>query len=222
MSATRGERAGHRRGVAAGVLKGLVCAGILALGVSSPPPAAGQPVVEQTLWAFLPLTPDQAREVAGLLRTPDAVVRDVGEGAGAVADLLPGLPAGLVHDFVTTPARHLAIARGLIADVLALNRVAHGEGGLFRNTLRALHRSAILSAGAGALDRLVRPENRTARLAIVLTARYHGVPMETSDLDLLRRAIDREAPDLGPLVARVVERLVQTYGRDAVRLLPLP
>src|SRR5262249_49937993 len=181
-----------------------------------------EPIVERTLWALLPLTPGQVREVTGLLRQPDAVALDVAEGADAVAGLLPGLPDALVHDLLTTPSRHLAIARGLIADVLALNRVAHGEEGLFRHTLRALHRSAVLSAGAGALDRLVRPENRTARLAIVLTARYHGVPLEASDLDLLRRAIDREAPDLGPLLARVVERLVQTYGRDAVRLLLLP
>lgn len=207
----------------------LVGVAILALGVgAAATPAIGQPsggaepIVERTLWALLPLTPGQAREVAGLLRQPDAVALDVADGAGAVAGLLPGLPGALVHDLLTTPSRHLAIARGVIADVLALNRVAHGEGGLFRHTLRAFHRSAVLSASAGALDRLVRPENRTARLAIVLTARYYGVPVETSDLDLLRRAIDREAPDLGPLLARVVERLVQIYGRDAVRLLLMP
>jgi hypothetical protein len=205
------------------VLKRLVCAGILAFGAGALlTPAVGQPVVERTLWALLPLTPDQAREVAGLLRSPDVVLLDVAAGAGAVVDGLPSLPDALIHDLLTTPSRHLAILHAVITDMLALNRAANGEGGLFRHTLRAFHRSAILSAGTRVLDRLIHPENRTARLAIVLTARYHGLPMETSDLDLLRRAIDRDAPDLGPLVARVAERLVQTYGRDAVRLLLLP
>lgn len=55
-------------------------------------------------------------------------------------------------------------------------------------------------------------------LAIVLTARAYGLPLDAVDLDLVRRAIDRDAPDLAPLLARVVERLVHVYGRDAVRI----
>jgi hypothetical protein len=46
--------------------------------------------------------------------------------------------------------------------------------------------------------------------------------VDDADLDLLRSAIDREAPDVGPLLVRVVERVIQAYGRDAVRLLLLP
>ncbi len=221
MTNSRDSRYSHA--VNAAVLKRLVCAGILAFGVGAPlTPVVGQPVVERTLWALLPLTPDQARELAGLLRSPDVVLLNVADGAGVVVGELPSLPDALFHDVLTTPSRHLAILHGLITDMLALNRAVNGESGLFRHTVRALHRSAMLSAGARVLDRLVHPENRTARLAIVLAARYHGLPMESSDLDLLRKAIDREAPDLGPLISRVVERLVQTYGRDTVRLLLLP
>ena len=109
----------------------------------------------------------------------------------------------------------------MITDVLELERTVRA-GGAFGHTVRALHGAKTLSAAAGALDRLLHPKNRTARLAIVLTARYHGLPVEDADLDLLRRAIDREAPDVGPLLVRVVERVIQVYGRDAVRLLLLP
>jgi hypothetical protein len=66
---------------------------------------------------------------------------------------------------------------------------------------------------------VVHPENRTARLVIVLTARAHGVPVRAEHLDLLQRAIDRDDPDLGPLLVAAVETLAQSYGRDAVRLL---
>jgi hypothetical protein len=160
--------------------------------------------------------------VAGLLQRLDVVLLDVADGGGALLHALPGLPDALVHDLLTTPSRHLAVLHGVITDVLELDRAVRGEGGLFRHTVRALHRAKTLSAAAGALDRLLHPKNRTARLAIVLTARYHGLPVEDADLDLLRRALDREAPDVGPLLVRVVERVIQAYGRDAVRLLLLP
>jgi hypothetical protein len=205
------------------VLTRLLCAAILALGVGAPlAPAAAEPVMERTLYALLPLTPGQAREVAGLLKMPDVVLHDVADGGGALLHALPGLPDALVSDLLTAPSRHLALLHGVVTDLLELDRTVRGDGGVFRHTVRALHRSATLSAATGVLDRWLHPKNRTARLAIVLTARYHGLPVEDADLDLLRRAIDRDAPDFGPLVARVAGRLVQSYGRDAVRLLLLP
>jgi hypothetical protein len=36
---------------------------------------------------------------------------------------------------------------------------------------------------------------------------------------MLDRAINRNEPDLGPLLVAVVDILVQSYGRDAIRLI---
>jgi hypothetical protein len=209
------------RGLATG-LKRFVGAAILALGVGAPLAAgAAEPAVGRTLAALLPLTPGQAREMASLLRRLDVVLLDVADGSGALVEALPGLPDALVHDLLTTPSRHLAVLHGVITDVLEVNRAVRGEGGVFRHTLHALNRARTLSAAAGVLDRLLHPGNRTARLAIVLTARYHGLPLEDSDLDAVRRALDRESPDLGPLLVRAIERAAQVYGRDALHVLLL-
>jgi hypothetical protein len=197
-----------------------VFAAMLWLGLSvSPAAALAEPVTERTLWALLPLTPAQAREVAGLLQAPGVVLHEVADGGGALLHVLPGLPDALVHDLLTMPSRHLAVVHGVITDVLELDRAVRGEGGLFRHTFRALHRAKTLSTAAAVVDRLLQPGNRTTRLAVVLTARYHGLPLEDADLDAVRRALDRESPDAGPLLARAIERLAQAYGRDALSVL---
>jgi hypothetical protein len=194
---------------------------ITGLALSAAPAGAQAPTVAaDLLYAVLPITPDQAREVSALLQTPGAVTVDLVDVTGVVLDTVPSLPEALLHDVLATPSRHLRLLHAVVTDVLDVGAPPKGEaGGLFRHTIRALHGSATLSAAADALRRVTHPKNRTARLAIVLTARAYGVPLDTADLDLVRRAIDRDAPDLAPLLARAVERLVHLYGRDAVRLL---
>jgi hypothetical protein len=201
---------------------------ILALAAGLPAaPASGEsasPAVSDLLYGVLPVTPGQARELAALLQAPGTVTVDVADATSAVLDVAPSLPSALLQDVVTAPARHLHLLRGLATDAVELvARRQQGEArGVFRHTIRALYRSETFSATAGALRRVTAPTNRSARLAIVLTARAHGVPIETGDLDLIRRALDRDDPDAGPLLAGLVERLAQAYGRDAVRLLLTP
>lgn len=180
---------------------------------------AGDAAAEFVL-ALMPITPEQAREVSALLGAPDTLAGDLVEAGQVVVATAPSLPAALVHDVLTAPVRHAAVLGGLVADTLDLAAPRRGEPrGLFRHTLRALHRSRLFTAAAGAVRRVTRPENRTARLAIVLATRAHGLPIEAGDLDRLRQAIDREAPDLGPLLLGVLQRLSHAHGRDAVRLL---
>jgi hypothetical protein len=195
----------------------------LALGIAGAPAAAHAADPRDYLYALLPVTPAQAREVAALARTPGTLAADVVEVARTVGEVAPSLPGAIVHDVLTAPARDLALLHGLLADGLDLVTGADdAERPTFGRTLRALHRSRLFTAAAGVVRRAVAPGNRTARLAIVLAARAQGLPLDTADLDLLRQAIDRDAPDLGPLVVRVVERLTQAYGRDAVRLILSP
>jgi hypothetical protein len=206
-------------------MRGLIAA--LALGLATVLPAvpahADSALADELLYAVLPVTPAQAREVTALLRSPGAIAVDVVEMTDAVVDVASGLPAALVHDVVTAPIRDWHILRGVVVDTVELvARPKDEPRGLFRHTLRALHRSQTFGAAARLIQRVARPENRTARLAIVLTARAHGIPARTEHLDLLRRAIDQDAPDLAPLLVAVVEDLARSYGRDAIRLLLTP
>ena len=214
--------AGGRARVILRGMKGLAAA--LAIGLATMLPAARASaesgLADALVYAVLPVTPAQAREVTALLGSPGAIAVDLVEITDAVVDATPGLPAALVHDIVTAPIRDWHVLRGVVVDTVELvARPKEAPRGLFRHTLRALHRSQTFSAAARLVRRVAHPENRTARLAIVLTARAHGIPARTEHLDLLQRAIDRDDPDLGPLLVGVVEGLAQSYGRDAVRLL---
>jgi hypothetical protein len=213
--------AGDRRSCHAAAVRHIV--GALALGLAvvlpAPPAGAAPALAAELVQAVLPVTVAQARELAALLRAPGTIAADLVEVTDAVVDVAPRLPSALLHDIATAPIRDWHVLRGVVVDTVELvARPADEPRGLFRHTLRALHRSQTLGAAAELVRRVARPENRTARLAIVLTARAHGVPLRTEHLDLLRRAIDRGDPDVGPLVVAVVEDLVRSYGRDAIRL----
>jgi hypothetical protein len=202
-------------------------AGVLVLGLAvvlpAGPAAADSALADSLVGAVLPVTPAQARELAALLRSPGTIVADLVEVTDAVVDVAPGLPAALLHDIATAPIRDWHILRGVVVDTVELvARPADEPRGLFRHTLRALQRSQTFTAAAQLVRRVTRPENRTARLAIVLTARAHGLPARTELHDLIQRAIDRGDPDLGPLLIAVVEGLAQSYGRDAIRVLLTP
>ena len=200
-------------------------AGALLVGIAVALPAA--PARGETagaaaalVYAVLPVTPEQARELAVLVQSPGTIALDLVEATGAVADAVPTLPAALLHDVLTTPVRDWHLLRGLVNDTVEL--VARPPGAprsLFRHTIRALHRSQLFTATASMVRRVTQPTNRTARLAIVLTARAHGLPAQDEHLDAIRRAIDRDDPDLGPLLLAAVEGLAQMHGRDTVRLL---
>jgi hypothetical protein len=173
----------------------------------------------EVLHAILPVTPEQARELAALLRSPGVAAGDLLEVTAAALELVPDLPAAVLHDVMNAPARDLALIGALVTDTVDLVVTPGPAAGRYRQTLQVLHRSRVFTAAAHAIRRVIHPGNRSARLVIVLAARAHGLPLEARDLDLLRRAIDADAPDLGPLLVGVVERLIQAYGRDAVRLL---
>jgi hypothetical protein len=196
---------------------------ILALTVGLTPaaaPASAQLAETATgfVYAWLPVTPAQAREVTALLGSPGVVAVDLVDATNVVIGAIPSTPGALLHDVLNAPSRHLHMIHGLITDVIDLAARPKGTG-LFGNTLRALHRSALFSATADVARRVTEPTNRTVRLAIVLAARTQGLPVEAVDLDAVRQAIDRDSPDLGPLLARVLERLAQLYGREGVRVL---
>ena len=185
-------------------------------------PAFGQSAgpLDELVYAVLPITPDQARELMTIVRSPGTIAVDLADAAGVVIDTAPALPAALLHDVVTAPVRDWHLLKGVVTDTVELvSRPADEPRGLFRHTLRALHRSQVFAAVTRVVRHVTQPANRTARLVIVLIARGQGLPARDEHLDMLNRAIDRNDPDLGPPLRAVLEILAQSYGRDAVRLI---
>jgi hypothetical protein len=207
----------------AAVMSGLASAIALGLAVllpATPAHAEAADPLGEVLYAVVPVTPEQAHELVNLFRSPGIIVVDVVEATGVVIETVAELPAALIHDVVTAPIRDWHLLRGLVTDTVDLViRPAGTPRGLFRDTVHALHRSRVFTAAASAVRRITQPTNRTARLSIVLTARAQGLPARAEHLDLLNRAIDRNDPDLAPLLVSVVEGLTAMHGRDAVRLL---
>jgi hypothetical protein len=201
-----------------GIVLVLAAAVVLASGTAVLADSSG--MADQVVSTVLPVTPSQAREIATLLRTPGTIATDVGDTTGAVVDAVAAIPAGLLHDVVTTPVRHWYVLRGLVTDTVELvARQPDAPRGLFRHTLKALHRSRVFSVTANAIGRVTEPTNRTGRLAIVLTARAYGLAAQDGQIEALRRAIDREDPDVGPLLVTLIELVAKSYGRNAVRVI---
>jgi hypothetical protein len=193
---------------------------LFALGVllTSAPAAFGG--VEDVVYTVLPITAGQAREIGALLGSPETVAGDVAKTTDALIATAATLPAGVLHDLLTTPVRHYHIVRGLVTDGVELVAPpSDGRRGLFRHTIQALHHSRVFSATASAVRRITEPTNRTGRLAIVLTARAYGLAAQDGHLEMLRRAVDRDDPDVGPLLLAVVEMMAKSYGRDAIRVI---
>ncbi|HEV8672668.1 MAG TPA: hypothetical protein VGX21_01370 [Methylomirabilota bacterium] len=209
-------------------LRALLVALLLGLVASWPGGAEGADptglqarLTEEVLNLTLPVTPGQVRDLVALLETPDRVALDLADATGAVLEALHRLPGAVVHDVVYAGPNLAFLLEALVADGRALASIRDAEHpGLFRHTLRALHRSAVFSARAALLRRLTHPDNTTVRLAIVVTVRGQGVPLETSDLDVVRRSIlDPESADLAPALAHALNRVIRLYGREAVRIL---
>jgi hypothetical protein len=85
---------------------------------------------------------------------------------------------------------------------------------ILTNTLRVLLTEATPGALVETIRALIGPENQTIRLAVLVYARTQGIDLDEEDLDALHRALDPANPDLGVLLDRGLERVVDTY-KDA-------
>ncbi|MGH7348980.1 MAG: hypothetical protein ACREI6_03110, partial [Candidatus Rokuibacteriota bacterium] len=81
------------------------------------------------------------------------------------------------------------------------------------NTLRWLYGQATAAAVAEAVRRIIARDNETARLAILIYARAHGIPLTSEGLDALHDGpLDSGDPDLGPALAAGVQALTAQRG----------
>lgn len=174
----------------------------------------------------LPVTPAEAAQVLDLLRSGE-FFSDAAGTTSAVVQLTQRLPGALVRDIPRTPSRLEELAEALVrdgADAFGhISQLAADllDGHLDRppspltNTLRWLYGHAAARAVAETVRRIIGRDNETARLAILLYARIHGIPLTPEGLDALHDGpLDPADPDLGPALAAGVQVLTAQRGGE--------
>ncbi|HJR01368.1 MAG TPA: hypothetical protein VKA83_07055 [Methylomirabilota bacterium] len=172
----------------------------------------------------LPVTPEEAAQVLELLRSGE-FFSDAAGTTSAVIQLTRELPRALVRDVPRTPGRLDELGEALVRDGIDafghIGQVAADllDGHLDRppspltNTLRWLYGNAAATAVAETVRKIIGRDNETARLAILIYARAHGIPLTPEGLDALRDGpLDSQDPDLGPALAAGVEALIARHG----------
>jgi hypothetical protein len=174
----------------------------------------------------LPVTPEEAAKILELLRSGE-FFSDVAGTTSAVAQLTHALPGALVRDIPRTPSRLDELGEALARDgVDAFGHVSQLaadllDGHLDRppspltNTLRWLYGNAAPAAVAETVRQIIARDNETARLAILIYARAHGIPLTEEGLDALRDGpFNPQDPDLGPALAAGVKTLAAQRGGE--------
>ena len=174
----------------------------------------------------LPVTPEEAAQVLELLRSGE-FFSDAAGTTSAVLQLTQQLPRALVRDIPRTPSRLDELGEALVRDGAdAFGHVSEIaadllDGQLDRppspltNTLRWLYGNAAATAVAETVRRIIGRDNETARLAILIYARAHGIPLTPEGLDALHDGpLDSRDPDLGPALAAGVQALTSQRGSE--------
>jgi hypothetical protein len=174
----------------------------------------------------LPVTPAEAAQVLDLLRSGE-FFDDAAGTTSAVLQLTWQLPRALVRDIPRTPGRLDELGEALVRDGAAavghVSEIAADllDGQLDRppssltNTLRWLYGNAAAAAVAETVRRIIGRDNETARLAILLYARAHGIPLTPEGLDALHDGpLDTRDPDLGPALVAGVQALTAQRGGE--------
>ena len=174
----------------------------------------------------LPVTPEEAAKVLELLRSGE-FFSDAAGTTSAVVQLTQELPQALVRDIPRTPSRLGELGEALARDGAdAFGHVSQLaadllDGHLDRppspltNTLRWLYGNAAAAAVAETVRRIIARDNETARLAILIYARAHGIPLTPEGLDALHDGpFNPQDPDLGPALAAGVKTLTAQRGGE--------
>ena len=174
----------------------------------------------------LPVTPEEAAKVLELLRSGE-FFSDAAGTTSAVVQLTHALPGALVRDIPRTPSRIGELGEALVRDGAdAFGHISELaadllDGHLDRppspltNTLRWLYGNAAATAVAETVRQIISRDNETARLAILIYARAHGIPLTPEGLDALHDGpFNPQDPDLGPALAAGVQTLTAQQGGE--------
>ena len=195
--------------------------------------AVGQPndvlerLVSQALeHEGIAVTPDEAREIVQLLAT-GRFFGDLLSSTTAVFRTIPRLPRAILDDMARLPTLPIALPGTLFADLFdllkGLRALAHDlrDGHvdtppeMMMNSLGLLYGFASVDRIRDLLERLLHPDNRSVRLALLLYARSNGFHVTEADLDTVYDTlIATGEPDLGPTLAASLEFMKRRHGGD--------
>ncbi len=150
---------------------------------------------------------------------------DLAATTAAIAHAVPRVPLAIARDVAHLPLRLPRLLIAATRDLLDVPRSIRAvvedllDGSLDRSprplehTMRALYSFATLKTILATVNELLGPENATARLAVIATARANGVRLDEADLDAFLAAVTAEdEPDLAPFVERGTSALRERHG----------
>lgn len=167
----------------------------------------------------------EATETVTLLRNGD-FFGDLVRSTGAVVLAVPALAQTLPATLTDAPGFLRRLLGAIFGDLASLVQgqlpnlardLADGTidepPRILDGTLRELYGEASIGRTVAAVRSLVARDNRSVRLAILLYARFNGVPIEERHLDRLHdEVLDPDDPNLGPALRDAVELLAQRHG----------
>lgn len=169
-------------------------------------------------------TPRDFERAAELLLTGE-FFGDVASSTAAIAHAVPRVPLAIARDVVRLPARLPRLVIGAARDLAGVpgdiravledlldGTLDHSPRPL-KHTMRALYGFATLQTIFQTLHDVLGEENATARLALVVYARAHGLHLTEADIDAFLGSVARaDEPDLLPFLQRGVSALQEKHG----------
>jgi hypothetical protein len=172
----------------------------------------------------LQVSESELQEIVQLLETGQFFGDLIGT-AGAIFSTIPKLPAALLKDIPSLVSLPAAGIGGIFGDVFQLlesiNAVADDlKDGKLDEPPPAMSRTLALLYGFGTatqirdlLARILAPENRSVRLALLLYARANGFDISEQQLDVVYgNLVNTDRPNLGPVLAEGLEFMKSRYG----------
>jgi hypothetical protein len=171
------------------------------------------------------LSDSEAREVVTLLRNGD-FFGDLVQSTGAVVLAVPALARTLPATLTDAPGFLRRLLEAVFGDLASLVKsqlpnlardLADGTidepPRVLDRTLREFYGEASIGQTLAAVRTLIDRDNRSVRIAILLYARFNGVPIEERHLDRLHdEVLNPDDPNLGPALQDAVDVLVQRHG----------
>lgn len=178
----------------------------------------------------LPVTGEEAMTAVELLLTGE-FFHDAASSIEVTLRTVPQLFLSVPQDVVSLPWRIFglvkAISDGLIqlpfelpnfvVDLVTSGAPKSPE--LLTQTLQWLYSNGTFRNAGDLVWELTAPDNESLRLALVIYARAHGVPVTPELLEAARGLFKTEAPDLGPAITEGVKFLTEHYGNRVPEVL---
>jgi len=171
----------------------------------------------------LPITEEEALTAVELLVTGE-FFRDAASSIEVTLRTVPQLLLSVPQDVVSLPWRIFGLANAIVTGLIQLpgevpnfivdlaKSGAPKSPALLTQTLQWLYSNGTFRSAGNLVWELTAPDNESLRLALIVFARAHGVPVTPELLDGARELFRTDAPDLGPAIQEGVKFLKERYG----------